>query len=967
MRLLFILIPFILSLQIATGQDLYFNNITTREGLPSSECYGFLHDSKGFLWIRTLNGLSKFNGTKFKTFTTSNGLKSNEIYSLCEDKSNRIWFATSTSHIGYIYNDSVNYIPCSETLAAENGFGQKVLHQIVCDEGNNLYISSHENAYKIFANQNYSSFEILGQNKYFLKIVEVNKSLFSIPDTTRNLNHYSNSTFYFNVLGVSKTINWPRDDVRQGMMRNPFPCKDQFGNVFFIINNKLYCLKSNGDFLSYEFDNLIYHIFIDKNNNLWTGCNNEGLWLFRNADISSKPISVLNNISISGIVQDFEGGIWVSSLSKGLFYCKNLFSRQWAKISGLSEKPQMLKSLNNKIYFADFRNFLGVIDPACNSAKRYFLPFEKSKIGLLDIDPIRDGFILSGRNSLFMVSPQFTLIDRIWRDKTNMISAGSYNTIVTESEEIIGVSKNFCTNFSKGTSIRLPSFGNDIVKFGHHLLTASKNGLFLINENADPRSRLIIGNKNFIKLINLGNFLYAIGKDGSIYRLDNQLNYSLFVSLEKGINDACSKGPNEIICCGFDGIVVLNTLNRSLHRIGLEDGLLDAEIFKVAYCNGLLFYGTSQGIGSFDVEGLAKKSVSPRIVLNGLTINQKKSYSLPEFIPFDANITFHFTPISFKSSQSPKINYFLKGYNAQWIKSENSELVFNHLPEGNYRLEVFVGTTNNSKSETLTFEFKVPTPFYRTVIFRLLVVVFLLAIFFLITRFIYFTIRRQEEKKTRINKMLAEYQLMGLKAQMNPHFIFNCLNSIQKYILDNNSKEAYTYMAKFSKLIRFILDISDKTFISLSEEIELVKVYVELEQMRFKNKFNFVLKGFDDWNMAELLVPSLIIQPYLENAIWHGIMNLPPHKQGTIEISFDASGLDLKIVIQDNGAGRKFSESQNRHKHLSKSGSINQKRIQAINHLLENKNAKISIEDLSLENGEPGGTKVIISLPKQYE
>jgi LytS/YehU family sensor histidine kinase len=215
--------------------------------------------------------------------------------------------------------------------------------------------------------------------------------------------------------------------------------------------------------------------------------------------------------------------------------------------------------------------------------------------------------------------------------------------------------------------------------------------------------------------------------------------------------------------------------------------------------------------------------------------------------------------------------------------------------------------------------------------------------------------------------MLAEYQLIGLKAQMNPHFIFNCLNSIQKYVLDHDSKQAYTYMAKFSKLIRYVLDISDKTFVALSDELELVKIYAELEQLRFSKKFDFIIDIEESIKIDEVMIPSMLIQPYLENAIWHGIMNLPEDTEGVVKIKVNNEDDNLEIIIEDNGIGRAKAKLIKQKTHQSKGLSINEKRIEAINYLLKFNNASVEIIDLFDPNNIAIGTKVVIKLPIKYD
>ncbi len=280
---------------------------------------------------------------------------------------------------------------------------------------------------------------------------------------------------------------------------------------------------------------------------------------------------------------------------------------------------------------------------------------------------------------------------------------------------------------------------------------------------------------------------------------------------------------------------------------------------------------------------------------------------------------------------------------------------------------VYAQNSLGIKSEVLRLPINIQLPFFKTTWFLLLLLSFVILLSYSIYKITYFFINKREVNKTKVNKLLAEYQLMGLKAQMNPHFIFNCLNSIQKYVLEHGTKQAYTYMAKFSKLIRFVLDISDKTFVALSDELDLVKIYVEPEQLRFDKKFKFILQLESNIEPDEIFVPSLLIQPYLENAIWHGIMNLPEDKKGEVIIIVKSVNDHIEIVISDNGIGRNKAKLLAQKVHQSKGMSINQKRIEAINYLLKTQNATIELIDMYEENGDPKGTKVIIKLPLKYD
>ncbi len=955
------------NLKLALCQQYNFTNVGTNKGLPSSECYGMMQDSKGYMWVRTLNGLCKFDGKKFKIFTKKEGLKSNSIYVLHEDKKQRIWFATASSHIGYVQNDSIFYLPLSEAFAKENGYGQKVFYQIILDEHFNVYVSSHERAYRFDAKDNYKKFTLLSQNDYLLKIIEINKQPFCIPDTISKLRMLENKEFKLSVFGSKFSFYWDERTIKQGILRVTYPCKDKDGNVFLNISNRIYFVNKLGEFKEVEFESLVYHIFIDKENNLWVGLNSRGLMMYPNADLSKEPKQLLREETISGITQDFEGGIWVSSLNNGLFYCKNLFNENYINNEYFNYKPEMLKIIDSSLYLSDFKSGIVKFNIPSQKIIAKKINLESAQIGILDIDKVDDGYLLSGRNSLYKFDNNINFKERIFWKKNLKLSSGSYNTIVSSRNQILGISKNYITNYTQSYSYKLPSYGNDIIEFHETLFVATKNGLLLFNDSLNEKFKKLIVDENVIKLLKYTKGLLAICKDGKVFRLDENLNQTKFELGNVSLNDACFYAENTLIIASNAGIYFLNLLDGKRNLINTNDGILDNEVFKIATFKNFAFYSTISGVGRFSIEKVKNNLIAPKIILANVKANGNSNYSNTIKYPYSSSFTFKFDLITFKDDAPSILFYKLLGYDKTWNYNESGEVTYTNLTNGDYTLLVYAQNSLGIKSEVLRMPISIKLPFFKTAWFLLLLLSFVILLSYSIYKITYFFINRREVNKTKVNKLLAEYQLMGLKAQMNPHFIFNCLNSIQKYVLEHDTKQAYTYMAKFSKLIRFVLDISDKTFVALSDELDLVKIYVELEQLRFDKKFEFILQLEGDIEPDEIFVPSMLIQPYLENAIWHGIMNLPQDKKGEVIIIVKSVDDHIEIVISDNGIGRNKAKLLSKKAHQSKGMSINQKRIEAINYLLKSQNATIELIDMYEENSEPSGTKVIIKLPLKYD
>lgn len=258
------------------------------------------------------------------------------------------------------------------------------------------------------------------------------------------------------------------------------------------------------------------------------------------------------------------------------------------------------------------------------------------------------------------------------------------------------------------------------------------------------------------------------------------------------------------------------------------------------------------------------------------------------------------------------------------------------------------------------FSFEIQQPFWTTWWFIFLCV----SVFFMIT-VVTFNWRLTIQKKklienVRVNKLIAESQVTAIRAQMNPHFIFNSITSIQDLVLNNDTQNAYNYLSQFAKLIRLVLNNSKKNYISLEKEIEWLNIYITLEQLRFKNKFEFVLELDEEINeCTDIKIPTMVIQPYIENAIWHGLMPLKDSRKGILSLKMKLNKNEIKIIIEDNGIDRSSVMNNKENDVCSSMGMylVNEK-IDAITHLEKN-DVKVTSKDL-YEGNVPSGTRVEI-------
>jgi hypothetical protein len=386
-------------------------------------------------------------------------------------------------------------------------------------------------------------------------------------------------------------------------------------------------------------------------------------------------------------------------------------------------------------------------------------------------------------------------------------------------------------------------------------------------------------------------------------------------------------------------------------------------------------------------------SAKSNVYLRNLTINQKPLSlkiginSLEELsLSHNENlINIETGIIDFYAKGNGNIRYKLEGpnRNEDWqYGPAYSTIRYDGLAPGNYRL--ILQATNAShefNSPQKVLSINISPAFWNTWWFRIAAILFIGSMIYFIIRWRLqqrFRLRlERSERETQIAEMrqktaelqqqATELEMQALRAQMNPHFIFNSLNSINRFILQNNRAQASEYLTKFSKLVRLILQNSQASLIPLEVELEALGLYLDLEAVRFDHRFDYKISVSKDLDIDVLKVPPLIIQPYAENAIWHGLMHKEEKGHLDIEITQEKNHLFFKIA--DNGIGRKAAaelSSKSATKHKSMGLKITADRIA----MLQSSNGQespVSFIDLVSPDGRAAGTEVIIKMPVIYD
>jgi ligand-binding sensor domain-containing protein len=390
--------------------------------------------------------------------------------------------------------------------------------------------------------------------------------------------------------------------------------------------------------------------------------------------------------------------------------------------------------------------------------------------------------------------------------------------------------------------------------------------------------------------------------------------------------------------------------------------------------NGNLFVGVLNGIVETSTTTITTTSVPPKVLIRQFNLFEKPWNDSVDInaineirLAYQQNfISIVFTALSYVNANQNQYAYKLEGVDANWIYSGNRNFVsYAGLKPGKYVLRLKAANSDGVWNETgKSITIIIDAPFWQKTWFIVLVLLILVCSVLVLYRYRIQTIRKEEKLKTTYNKKVAEIEMKALRAQMNPHFIFNCLNSINRYIVKSDHVTASGYLTRFAKLIRLILDSSSADYTPLEKEIQLLQLYVEMESLRFEDRFDFTIDIAHELDVAAINIPSMIIQPYVENAIWHGLL----HKEGkgVLTIRFKQATTDLlKVEIEDDGIGRQKA-AELKSKQLLKEKSYGLKitgdRIKIVNELY-GLQASSNIEDLKDEYDRPAGTRVHLLLP----
>lgn len=419
-----------------------------------------------------------------------------------------------------------------------------------------------------------------------------------------------------------------------------------------------------------------------------------------------------------------------------------------------------------------------------------------------------------------------------------------------------------------------------------------------------------------------------------------------------------------------DGLYLLNREADKLQWFDFRDNIQNRRFnynSVLESADGNIYIGGLSGLNYFDPDKLKFREERLNVVITSVRVNQDDSIPIGNTPPLQLNwkqnsIEIQFLTPYYRNPQKLMYRYRLAGLDDNWVDNGRSNRVrFSSLSGGSYAFTVGASLDGVTWWETAApFAFTILSPWWEQWWFAVLCVFGTGGALYGLFRWRVTRIRRQ----TTLREHMAELEMRALRAQMNPHFIFNCLNSINRYIVKSDNATASLYLTRFAKLIRLILDNSNSKKVLLSNELEALKLYIEMERIRFDNQFEYRIEVGEEVNPDSVQVPSLIIQPYVENAIWHGLLHMENSGNLWIRLRMIDESV-LECVVEDNGIGR---EKAGEYRSKSATGrkslgmKLTEDRIAVLNQYAQT-NARVEILDLKNETGEPSGTRVTITIP----
>lgn len=878
------------------GQQVPTRNYTMRDGLSHANVFRIMQDERGFMVFSTSYGVSVFDSKVFHNYTRREGLPHNAVLSAASYNPYEQVLCTYGGGLALKTDSGVVKFPLK---------GGEMPSNVLCAayHAGKLWLIGQHTTYRLYCID--SGFSRLidmpdgkGGQVVFLKIVQQGADLLiAAADGLYKVSSSGITRIYPSLVsGLVIDVQYGHD-----------------GSVWVAKRDKLLWIRDGRLIHQYPFtgESSITDLLTDKDGNIWIGTLGEGLYCYcvqyaqimHFATMLNMPKAIINDM-----YEDREGSLWIATHGKGVY-----------RIDGM-----------------DVLNYV----PERRKMNAYCLalaPLNEQEVvtGSIGTLSIYDGFYLRPMPSVHLKPDEYIYF--IKRRGKELLIGTPYMLLAKSAfppyaERIITYKgrPTSCISYFEDSRGRqwAGAFGQLYQVVDDTLVLqplAEANRINAIGEDAEHR--LWFGTDSGLLL-----------SDGHTFQRQSVGG----LPADTRVNSLYKDRHNRFWCATSEGLLLLQ--GRTIQRFSTNDGLTQDKCNAIAEDSaGAIWVGTINGISRIDPDALRARDYQPQIypnevlsllpsgstlmvgLVDGMSVMRNPVFGLQQPPPlyittirtgtrnlpitntlhlphWDNKLQIDFIAVSYRNAELMAYRYKLDGLDKEWHYTSGNSIVLSALPHGNFKFLLSARQNSGDWSNPISLGISVATPFWKTWWAILIAALLAFATLFWIARWI--ALRRERSKRqelTNYNK-IAYLKQQALSALINPHFIFNCMNSIQHYLNRHDNDAANDYLADFAALIRLTMEGSQQAFISLEEEIARLRIYLRLEQLRFGESLSYEFIIDPAINPMRIRIPNMILQPYIENAILHGIV--PKRAPGLVSIQIVQAGLDeLEITIEDDGVG----------------------------------------------------------------
>lgn len=994
MRLL-LCVMVMLSTLVSRAQEYSFVQYSVEDGLPQTQVYALSSDEQGYLWLGTAGGAARFNGKEFSHYGTSNGLVDN-IVSDVKQYGGYTWVFTNKgvtriSGREVITYDLIDALKGSYVSAA--GFRKVSNTLIIANKDNKVFELQLNQAGELLLD-NSTEISVLGNYDNIRKIYEdSNSDTWIVGDGLLGFLDVNNTWSSISIEGSEHNVS----DIEQ----------DRKGTYWLSAYGEGIYHWNKGVIKQYTYEDglissLIRNIFIDSEGRVWCA-SKSGVSVLREDGFSSFNIkNGLPSDNIETICEDREGNVWLASDGAGAFRFTSDEFVNYHATSGLKTEYVMtgFQDSNGNYWFGSYN--YGVIRYDGEGYDYFNVENEKilNNVVWSSLEDSKGRLWFGTSNGLALFEENeivnYTKVDWLPSDKITSIYERENGQVWFGTSKGLGVLDND-TSYAISTSDNLTLKNIRAIEKGvnNQVWLGTSNGIVVSDgsffepwvNNDQLEDKLVYCIKNY------KDSLWFVGTSNGLYYTDginvermtlhksfgaNFINF-LAIEADKYLWVGTNNGVFEV------DLISYLTSSQGVFHHRKNSGLKSVETnLNAVFVDDLdrVWMGTGNGTLRFDRSKRRSEtgSLIPFVQIIDMQLDLKttdwsrftEKIDAETLLPSELSLssrqnylTFYFEGVSLSHPDEVVYKIKLDGLDDDWTPPlKQSSFTYPNLAYGSYTFSVMASIDGMNWSDPVSLSFEIRKPYYLTWWFIFLMVLLVSLLAYLV----YNRRKLAREQKSKTEKLYYKSRLLALEQQtlnasMNRHFIFNALNSIQYYINTQDRISANKYLTSFAKLIRKNLDssVNDTGTVSLHDELERLELYISLEHMRFQQKFEYEIKVDASLDQESIQIPPMILQPFVENSIWHGL--LPQESGGKIWVRIFPRNQNIIFEIEDNGIGIDESrKSKTENSHHSKGMLITSGRIEVLKKVTQQKMTIVGPYQINNEDGSPKGTRVELVL-----